>query len=216
MSIRVEQRYCCRWSHVIRLALKSLRKRAVRASMTMISVVLSISFLMYVWCSRDIIAALRALNTLETNTLLMQAGIDIQAGAGSGRMQWLVIMSLLVTSVGILNAMLMSVTERFKEIGTMKCIGATNRYVVRLFLVEAGLMGAVGTGVGLLLGFSVALVQHLASFGAPVIASIPWDALLVSGLKALTIGVGLTVVFALYPAHAAATMLPVSALRVEE
>jgi len=51
------------------------------------------------------------------------------------------ILSLLVCAVGIVNAQLMAVTERFREIGTMKCLGALDRFVLRLFILEAGMQG---------------------------------------------------------------------------
>ena len=126
-KLRIEQQQCSKWSSVRGLAVKSIKKRIIRVSMTMISVVLSIAFLIYTWTSQSIVSGLLSLKDLEVNKLLMQAGINISAGGSSDKTIWLIMLSLLITSVGILNAMLMSVTERFKEIGTMKCIGATNR-----------------------------------------------------------------------------------------
>ncbi len=73
--------------------------------------------------------------------------------ADLNRQIWLVIMALLVCTVGITNAMLMSVSERFREIGTMKCLGALNSLIVRLFLIEALFMGIVASFGGWLLGF---------------------------------------------------------------
>ena len=69
---------------------------------------------------------------------------------------WLVVMSLLVCSVGITNSMLMSVTERFKEIGTMKCLGALDSFVVTLFLLESGMMGICASVLGWAVGFGIA------------------------------------------------------------
>ena len=62
-------------------------------------------------------------------------------------------MALLVCTVGITNSMLMSVSERFREIGTMKCLGALNSLIVRLFLIEALFMGFVASFAGWVLGF---------------------------------------------------------------
>ena len=69
------------------------------------------------------------------------------------RTYWLVVMSLLVCTVGITNSMLMAVTERFKEIGTMKCLGALDKFVVTLFMLESGMMGIVASVLGWLVGF---------------------------------------------------------------
>jgi putative ABC transport system permease protein len=76
------------------------------------------------------------------------------------RMTWLVIMSLLVCLVGITNAMLMSVTERYKEIGTMKCLGAYDIFIVELFFIESALVGFIASIIGWFLGvFAVVLVK---------------------------------------------------------
>ncbi len=60
--------------------------------------------------------------------------------------------------VGITNAMLISVQERVKEIGTMKCLGAMNRHIILLFLVEALLQGLVGGLIGYVVGVVAALI----------------------------------------------------------
>ena len=215
-KLRIEQQQCSKWSSVRNLAIKSIKKRIIRVSMTMISVVLSIAFLIYTWTSQNIVSGLISLKDLEVNKLLMQAGINISAGDSSDKTVWLIMLSLLITSVGILNAMLMSVTERFKEIGTMKCIGATNRYIIRMFIVEAAIQGTLGTSLGVLLGFVIALIQYSFSIGGLAITSILWIELLNKFILAFVIGVGLTLVFTLYPAYTAAKMQPIEALRVEE
>ena len=61
---------------------------------------------------------------------------------------WIIVISLLVTVIGIANSMLMSVTERFRDIGTMRCLGALSGFVRTLFLVEAAFMGVVGGAFG--------------------------------------------------------------------
>jgi putative ABC transport system permease protein len=61
--------------------------------------------------------------------------------------------------VGIVNAQLMAVTERFREIGTMKCLGALDRFILRLFLLEAGMQGVVGAMAGAMMGAMFSLVN---------------------------------------------------------
>ena len=68
------------------------------------------------------------------------------------RAGWILTIALLVTVIGIANAMIMSVTERFREIGTMKCLGALSSFVRRLFLIESSLMGFVGGLAGAIFG----------------------------------------------------------------
>merc|ERR1712098_155893 len=87
-----------------------------------------------------------------TSEQLMDLGEEQEAGI-STKDKWLIIMSLIVCVVGITNSMLMSVTERFREIGTMKCLGALDHFVVILFLLESGFQGFAGALVGALIGF---------------------------------------------------------------
>ncbi len=78
---------------------------------------------------------------------------------------WLVVLSLLVCVVGVTNALLMSVTERFAEIATMKCLGALDASVMRIFVIEALIQGLVGGSAGVLLGLGLALSRGFAEFG---------------------------------------------------
>jgi uncharacterized membrane protein YfbV (UPF0208 family) len=135
----------------------------------------------------------------------------------SGRRdRWLVILSLCVAVVGIVNSMLMSVTERFREIGTMKCLGALDRFIIKLFLLESAFMGAAGTLIGVVIGLLLTLVSSL--FGYWVLrtllfAALPWGEVAERMVLALVAGTGLSVVGAIYPAMVAARMEPVAALR---
>jgi len=138
---------------------------------------------------------------------------------------WLVGLSLMVCVVGITNAMLMSVTERFREIGTMKCLGALDKFIVKLFLIESSLQGLVGSLLGALLGFLLAFLRSLFAFHAidPETGAGYWLAMhffpggaLIGWMGvALVTGIALTIVAAIYPAMRAARMAPVEAMRVE-
>ncbi len=139
---------------------------------------------------------------------------------------WLVTLSLMVCVVGITNAMLMSVTERFREIGTMKCLGALDIFVVKLFLIESALQGVVGSVAGAIIGFLLAFVRALFTFHTtdPESGNSYWLALhFFPGLSllawlaiALGVGIALSIVAAIYPAIRAARMEPVQAMRVQE
>jgi predicted outer membrane lipoprotein len=129
--------------------------------------------------------------------------------------RWLLGLALLVAFVGILNAMLMSVTERFREIGTMKCLGALDSFIIKLFLIESVFQGVIGTAIGIGLGMVLAVVGTRAAFGEYAFMNFPGGALLISGLICLGVGIGLTVAGAVYPAWQAARMQPIEAMRVE-
>ncbi len=117
--------------------------------------------------------------------------------------------SLLVGGIGIMNIMLVSVTERTQEIGLRKAVGAKRRDILLQFLVEAMVLSLIGGLIGMMLGFVGA--QVLASFSEGLHAIISWSAiLLATGFSAL---VGLF--FGIYPALRAAQLHPIDALRYE-
>ena len=129
--------------------------------------------------------------------------------------RWLLGLALLVAFVGILNAMLMSVTERFREIGTMKCLGALDSFIVKLFLIESLFQGIVGTVIGITIGLALSLAAAALTYGSFAFQMVPWGNILLSVGLCLIVGVGLTVAGAVYPAWQAARMQPVEAMRVE-
>mgnify|MGYP003731926469 CR=1 FL=1 len=116
--------------------------------------------------------------------------------------------SLLVGGIGIMNIMLASVTERTREIGIRRAIGATRRHIILQFLIESvvlsGLGGVLGIGLGIVIP---SLITRFS--GMPTV--IPLYSLLLSFGISATIGV----IFGLYPAWRAATLDPITALRHE-
>jgi putative ABC transport system permease protein len=124
--------------------------------------------------------------------------------------------SLVVGSIGVLNIMLVSVTERTREIGIRKAIGATRRAILQQFLIESTMLAGLGGVIGILIGVSLsvlsaAVVPSLGptySFFAPTV-SIP--SVIVSFAVSLAIGL----ISGCYPANRAARLRPVEALRYE-
>jgi len=131
------------------------------------------------------------------------------------RMTWLVIMSLLVCLVGITNAMLMSVTERYKEIGTMKCLGAYDIFIVELFFIESALVGFIASIIGWLLGVSAVVLVKLFGEGFKVFGWISPGEVFLYLLLSIVIGTLLSVIATIIPAQVAARMPAAAALRVE-
>lgn len=131
------------------------------------------------------------------------------------RTYWLVVMSLLVCAVGITNSMLMAVTERFKEIGTMKCLGALDRFVVTLLVMESGMMGIVASVMGWLVGFVLMVVMAGYSKGWEVVGNMDGLGIVITLLASIGVGFALTMAATIAPALRAANMPAAMALRTE-
>lgn len=204
----------------LEISLKSLKSRFFRNLITVLSLVLAVSFLAYVFISNDIANGLFHSGNPANTKMLLRAGFDLPDPGGhiggSAKERWIVILSLLVCTVGIINAQLMSVTERFREIGTMKCLGALNSFVLRLFLIEAGFQGLAGAFAGSVAGLVFALVVGLIRFGTAAITNLSFLSITGSILVSVGIGLGLTLVGVFYPAIVAARMRPVEAMRTEQ
>ncbi|HEY4947011.1 MAG TPA: ABC transporter permease [Acidimicrobiales bacterium] len=116
--------------------------------------------------------------------------------------------SLLVGGIGVMNIMLVSVTERIREIGLRKALGATPRVIRRQFLVEASVLGSVGGVLGAGLGLlGAAILPHFIS-----------DKITISPVAtagAIVIAIGIGIAFGVYPASRAARLAPIDALRSE-
>ncbi len=116
------------------------------------------------------------------------------------------VISLLVGGIGVMNIMLVSVTERIREIGLRKALGARPRSIRRQFLVEASILGFAGGVLGLVIGGLGAVVLPRL-LDTRVILSVP------ASLGALAVAVGIGVLFGVYPASRAARLAPIDALR---
>lgn len=165
-------------------ALASIRVRFTRHLVTTLGIGLGIAF----FASVSLASAQPARDAFEVQ-----------------RLQWLVTTSILMCLVGVTNSMLISVTERYREIGTIKCLGASNVFIVQVFVLEALVLGFIGSLVGAGLGILVMFPF------VPVIPSLVARTLLVGTL----LGLGMTVLAAILPAIQAARMPAAAALRVD-
>ncbi len=150
--------------------------------------------------------------TLAGFSTLNQADIVATASSVTGTFTILLSavasISLIVGGIGIMNMMLTTVTERTREIGLRKAIGATRKDISTQFLVEAVLLTLIGGGIGILLGWGLA-------YGVTALGILQTSVSLSSILLACGVSAGIGIVFGYYPAQKAARMSPIDALRYE-
>jgi len=164
---------------------------------------------------------LRELAAGRRKELALERVERLTTGAGTAwlglgeRMAWLLIVSMLVCAIGISNAMLMTVTERFREIATMKCLGALDGFIMLLFVLESCFLGLAGGVIGSLLGDLIGYGRMAAVFGMGVFTTVPVGELLSAMGSAIGVGVVLAAVAAVYPSLKAARLAPMEAMRVE-
>jgi putative ABC transport system permease protein len=129
------------------------------------------------------------------------------------------LIALITASLGIVNTMVMSITERRREIGVLKSLGAYELDIRGLFLVESGVIGILGTAAGILFGWGITRIvsavaqAYMRSEGIPAMDLFALPVWLV--LIAVGVGVGVSVLAGFYPAARAARVDPVEALRNE-
>ncbi|HQL59062.1 MAG TPA: ABC transporter permease [Methanoculleus sp.] len=121
--------------------------------------------------------------------------------------------SLIVAGVSILNVMLMSVTERIKEIGVLRSIGTRRSEVMRMFIYEALILGLVGAAIGGVLSFGTGYMMTAVFSGNPDYFFNPTSLLYI--VFGMAFGIGMSAVSGIYPAWKAAHLNPIQALRHE-
>jgi len=181
---------------LLRLVSLNIRKRFNRFILTMLSVLLAIAFM---------------------TTILMLGAVNIYAAGQefASYQFWLIFVALLVAGLGIFNSLLISVAERYKEIATIKTLGAADRHVLLLYLIESLFIGAIrgvfGVAVGMSLGAGL-----IAAYGRALdLTMVPfWEYLIIAG-QGLLYAVLLSLVSTIYPSYHASKMSAAEAFRVE-
>ena len=197
------------------ISARSIRNRIGRTIVSMSAILLGITFLI----------ATVASNKLAEAVTTQQAGVTGARPVSPGDLVeqqqqqiWLVSIALLVAGIGITNAMLMSVTERFREIGTMKCLGALDRFIVEILLFETAFLGLIGSAIGCVFGTAVSLVLAAIEYGPGAAATAmgsTFGSLIGWYGAAIVLGLVLSVLAAIYPAMRATKMVPADAMRAD-
>jgi ABC-type lipoprotein release transport system permease subunit len=177
------------------MAMSSLKVRLSRAMLTTLTISTATAFMMY---------------------LLSMAKRD--DAPVTDRQGWtlMLVLSLVVASAGVLNAMLMSVAQRYREIGTMKCLGALDSLIFSSVLVEAALLGLAGAVIGVAAGAAIALAMALVEFGGEAFTRLELAYWPLHVLVVFAVGMALTTIGAAVPAWIASRMAPVEAMRGEK
>lgn len=185
----------------VRLGRGYIRRRLDRSLINIASIALGLSFYA----------------TMVISDLLYSTSARLGGGqvAVESYQYWLVAVSLVVSIVGITNAMLIAVYERYREIGTMKCLGALDRHIMLLFLVESFYQGLVGGLIGFSLGLASAIFITGFAAGFDIVLFAPKLRLLTIFLGSVSLATALSMVATLYPAWRASKLNPVEALRYE-
>lgn len=198
-SLKLEKQVHLPFKRAFEIALKNIRMRLGRSLVTSAGIMLGIAFLATVLTQGELIRALQEERTVDAVV----------------RERWLVVLALMMSTIGITNSMLMSVTERFKEIGTFKCLGALDWFVVEMFILEGMMMGVLASGIGSLVGILIIVVQAGFSEGWSVVGQVGFMPYLRIFVGCMLLGGVLTLLSTLWPARRAAKMPPAAALRVE-
>lgn len=214
----------------LEISLKSIRVRFFRSMITVASLVLAVAFLSFILTGGELASGMLRSGEPSLRAALVGAGYDLPPVPAAGREaaaqpadlgtspkeRWIVILSLLVCTVGIVNAQLMAVTERFREIGTMKCLGALDRFILRLFLLEAAIQGLAGSFAGAVAGLAIALAAGAVRFGFAALGHLSIAGLGRTVLVSVLVGAGLSLLGVVYPSILAARMRPIEAMRAQE
>ena len=124
----------------------------------------------------------------------------------------LAIVAVLVAGLGIVNTLTMNVLERFRELGVLRAAGMTTRQMRRTVVVEAGILGVIGTILGVLAGLAAgALVVLMSGSRVSIAAGLPWGSIALAAL----LGIGLSMLASWYPARLASRLAIVHAVRQE-
>lgn len=218
-SKEIPEQISVSWGTVFVVSWTGVKRRMLRSLITMAGVILAIAFLSYMLTIESVNQALVAVagGDGKLSMLLQEAGVDPLSGGKIDELTVLLLgLSLLTCAVGITNSMLMSVTERVKEIGTLKCLGAKDRFIVQAYLIESSLQGICGALLGMVLGCVVAIVVLARMYGMYAFRNFPVESVVVSLFISFICGAAMSILAAIVPAYMAAKKQPVEALRVEE
>ena len=208
------------WRISLQMSLANITNRLGRFFLVFLGIAVVVAFLMSSFTYQSIVSDLSKTGDVHVRAVLERAGVFAGDAASrkyqKDRNAWLMAISCLLCLVVITNTMLMSVGERVKGIGTLKCLGALDGFIVRLFMLESVFIGIVGSLAGALVGYVLTVLQVGASLEFSILSARHLVEPLVVWVP-ISVGAGtvITVLAAVYPTYVASKMRPVEAMRVE-
>jgi len=178
---------------VVSMAISSLKIRFSRTLLTLLTIATTTAFLIY------LLTLPRSSDPVEQQSWILMLSL-----------------SLLVSMAGVLNTMLMSVTQRYREIGTMKCLGALDSFVLYSVLLESAILGLIGASGGIVIGFIISSLLGVMEYGSAVYSSLHMSGFGWKVLIVFAVGMSLTTFGAAVPAWIASKMPPMDAMRGEK
>lgn len=186
-------------SEAIGVSLEQIKRRIKRSGIIIASIALGIALM-----SHFLVANIIFQSYGQSTGIVMEA-----------YQFWLIIVSFIVCVVGLTNSSLIAVYERYREIGIMKSLGALDRHVLELFLIEATLFGLLGGVLGFFLGTLSATISTGFQIGFGAISTMNISHFLLNLGYATVLAVALNMLSTAYPAYKAARLKPVEALEYE-
>jgi len=183
-----------------RLVLESMKKRGLRELLLLTTIAISSTLISYSILTGELIITIGAANSPHAILFNYKA--------------WIIAVSILVSAITMFNSMMISVVERYRVIGIMKCLGAKNSFIFKMFLLESLILGIFGGFIGFafsLLIFNLLLLIHSASTAINTTLPVLLNALSIS----ILISSSISIIATLYPAHVASRLDPIKALRAE-
>ncbi len=204
----------------MKIAMASFQNRRMRTTITILSLSLAIAFLSYTLVCSDMARSLREAGNKQVISKLDRMGYEVEPALKGQLLRlskkiWIVALSLLVCVVGIINTQLMSVMEQYREIGTMKCLGALDSVIFRILTMEALIQGLLGSTAGVIIGVALAFLNFTVHFGSYLYANIDIISLALRFGVSVLVGCALSFIGLAYPALIVARMQPTEALRVD-
>ncbi|MFH0938946.1 MAG: FtsX-like permease family protein [Planctomycetota bacterium] len=186
-------------------AFQSIRLRLGRMVVVLLGIAFAIAFLAVLFGAGRIMTGIRQLSTRP----------DATAGDTSNFQFWWLIVAVLIATAGISNAVLMSVTERIKEIGTLKCLGARALHIVEIFMLETLLLGALGGFLGGLLGVLAIITLFGIQLKSDLWLIFGWSDALQLMMYSVLLSLAISLLAAIIPVIFAAKIDPAEAMRYE-